>query len=768
MPSLYRLVGLMGVLVTGFCYAGQTSLADQLHWQAQPNRCGGHFVNQFKAPKTPIIGYRIAAKHMTVTKAQQHARGGVKIHWQDGQVSTDHVDVRQSSRQQQQLWLPKGFTWDGLRSRLIVRRGQLHTSAHQGVLHDIIYRYSLPKYRAIWGRAQQLTIRDKQHWHLKKSSWSVCAPHQQLWHVRANDIWIDQQKGLGRFRAGTLYIKNLPVFYWPRLTFPIDKARHTGFLKPEMTDTDYQGWGLNWPWYWNVKPWHDWLIRPNYTSQNGFALGWLGRYLTRWGQVNFSGFVVPKDSAFNAFKTTTLARYAGDPMRGTGLADLNRAKSQRWGLAFNQSWQHGRQSLQTRFEAASDNDFTRQWPGVMKVAHPQFLNQGLEWRYEGDHWQMHFGGWQWQTLHSILWKPVANPYAATPHLHGFFYHALSGHWFADAHLDAGYFRQKPLSGLVNLPYGSRVSARPTLHWRYANHWGQWQTHFGLHMVSQDLTQSTTSAHINKTIPWLSAEWQNGAWLTGHAQPLRLMFHAFYAWVPYRDQNRLAHFDLNWRSSVGLPLFHVNRFTGEDWIGDTHHVAFGVRLMQPSGLRHGAWQIDVAQGWAFKHHRVCLDAACVADVWARQHASPLQLVGKYFLNKHDMISSKLALNWQGHDVVTGYIEGQHTWQKQTILLSFNRIDVPKDDTLIDRIWWQNSHFPQMHAAWRKQWSSHWSSKIEASWDLNHRQLSDSRFSFKWQGCCAAMTAGVKRAYLLSDSIRHNRYDQQFFLKISVDS
>ncbi len=84
-----------------------------------------------------------------------------------------------------------------------------------------------------------------------------------------------QQKKLG------LTFKGIPIFYLPKISFPIDSSRKTGFLAPEIGGGGRSGNELRLPFYYNIASNYDATITPRILSGRGFQLGSEFRYLDK-------------------------------------------------------------------------------------------------------------------------------------------------------------------------------------------------------------------------------------------------------------------------------------------------------------------------------------------------------------------------------------------------------------------------------------------------------------------------------------------------------
>ncbi|MDA8165446.1 MAG: LPS assembly protein LptD [Desulfobacteraceae bacterium] len=98
------------------------------------------------------------------------------------------------------------------------------------------------------------------------------------WEIASRDVRI-KKEGMAVLRDATLKIKDIPVAYTPYLTFPAITERKTGFLLPEISQSDRSGFGLITPYFVNLSPSYDITLYPGYLEKRGEQLGFEGRYM---------------------------------------------------------------------------------------------------------------------------------------------------------------------------------------------------------------------------------------------------------------------------------------------------------------------------------------------------------------------------------------------------------------------------------------------------------------------------------------------------------
>lgn len=148
------------------------------------------------------------------------------------------------------------------------------------------------------GYANKLTRLANHHYELTQGIFSTCPPDQRLWHLGAQKIEIDTQKGRAIAKNATLNIKGVPVFYLPYFDFPINKHRATGFLLPKATFGSQSKIQLSTPYYLNLAPNYDATVTPTFFADKNPMLSLQLRHLGRFGLGELDGAALLNDRMY--------------------------------------------------------------------------------------------------------------------------------------------------------------------------------------------------------------------------------------------------------------------------------------------------------------------------------------------------------------------------------------------------------------------------------------------------------------------------------------
>ena len=85
--------------------------------------------------------------------------------------------------------------------------------------------------------------------------------------------------GYAVLKHAVFRIKGIPVLYTPVMLLPVKRTRQTGFLFPTISNSDRDGFGIEFPFFLNLSPNSDMTLYPQYMSERGFMGGLEFRYV---------------------------------------------------------------------------------------------------------------------------------------------------------------------------------------------------------------------------------------------------------------------------------------------------------------------------------------------------------------------------------------------------------------------------------------------------------------------------------------------------------
>jgi LPS-assembly protein len=125
-----------------------------------------------------------------------------------------------------------------------------------------------------------------------QGSYTTCDAETPSWRFRAAhlDMTVDEY---GSAKDVVFYIKDVPVFYFPYLVFPVKRERQSGFLFPRFGWSGKKGAEVDLFYYWAISPSQEATIDLDVQSKRGVGTGLDYRYLrTRGSTGKLGGYLI--------------------------------------------------------------------------------------------------------------------------------------------------------------------------------------------------------------------------------------------------------------------------------------------------------------------------------------------------------------------------------------------------------------------------------------------------------------------------------------------
>ncbi len=513
-----------------------------------------------------------------------HLSGNVKMTRADQQMQSDRADYNNDTSD-----------YDASGNVRYQDYGQLMAATHMrgnnddstGIADNV--RYQMLDSRGN-GVAKQGQMFDAQHSRYFQATYSTCDIGHHIWEFRAKNIAIDKDSGVGTAHDGTFRFYNVPFFYLPIFTFPVDNRRKSGFLYPTFSDTSRSGFMLSTPYYLNLAPNYDATLDPRLYVERGLMLGGEFRYLNLEHSTGIMDVqFLPDDRANdqikygdpNAFDSQGKDRYMIKWVNNTSL----------W-----PGW-----SLNSNINHASDANFLRDFGNDLYSASTGTLTSSAYLNGGGSWWNTSFGADEYQNVDPALPNSVA-PYKRWPRATLNLDIPLNRWLEFGMNNEAVAFRK---AGVVEgnrldlYPYlaadfeGPAWFIRPKLAYRYTAYElsGGYQSYgfSGPLALTPGYTTPFTDRTPSRAMPIVSIdnglvfERNTSLFNTDYTQTLEPRL--YYLYVPYRNQNNLPLFDTGLNSFDAWELFSPNQYSGADRQMNANNLSAAVtsRLLDDGGV-----------------------------------------------------------------------------------------------------------------------------------------------------------------------------------------
>ena len=442
----------------------------------------------------------------------------------------------------------EGFLLTGEDANYDVETGRLDINTATFLLHG-------PEMR---GNAGSLSRISEEQVIIQDGLLTTCGPRQNDWAIVASDIRLDRAEGFGTAKHVRLEVLDVPVFYWPWASFPIDDRRKSGFLYPQFGSSSAgSGAFIAVPYYFNLAPHYDATLTPQYIHGRGLFNEVEGRYLSSLGETTLQLGYIGNDSAFEE-------ENPGESGERWALDATTRA-------AFGGGWRgYG------DFSVVSDEDYLSDLNRSLEINQATHLQRkgGVTFRSDQQYFDAYLN--DYQTISDRI-ADVDKPYAQLPEI---IYAGQTDAGVVEASVESQYtvfYRDNEALTGLDRANGQRFRARPELALPMRALWGFSRPSVSVDYTRYDLDDYTLGdGAFDRTVP--VAEWDNGLYFDRQSSLFDVPYNQtleprlYYAWADAdRDQNDIPDFDTDLQTFRFEQLFRPDRFTGGDRVGDANQL-----------------------------------------------------------------------------------------------------------------------------------------------------------------------------------------------------
>lgn len=462
------------------------------------------------------------------------------------------------------------------------------------------------------GTADRARLLDADHAALDRVSYSTCDIDDRRWELRARDMSLDQDQGVGRAHDVTMRWGDVPFLWLPYARFPIDDRRQSGFLYPSLGSSNNGGFDMTLPYYLNLAPNFDATLYPRLIWDRGLMLGGEFRYLTdtQRGKVEFTS--LPHDRAANR-------------ERGYFHFENYGVLSSHWGVSVN-------------LNDVSDDRYFEDFGNTLTTVATSLLPSSAYLNGRGSWWSASIGGDRYQITDPSL-SDLSEPYQRLPRATFEGEHDLAGPLRVglDGEFVAFHKSCTREGGSKVCPTnGQRLDLYPYLalplegaSWFLRPELGVRSTRYDLDPGNDAIAGSLSDTSPQRTVPIASVDaglvFERDARLFGEDMLQTLEPRLYYLRVPYRDQSDLPVFDTQPISFDFGQLFRTNRYTGADRQTDANNLTLALtsRLLESdSGVERVA--ASLGQIRYFDDQRVQLPGQPPTDYAGSDYVGQLDL------------------------------------------------------------------------------------------------------------------------------------------------
>ncbi|MDX7987085.1 LPS assembly protein LptD [Xenorhabdus sp. 12] len=417
------------------------------------------------------------------------------------------------------------------------------------------------------GSADKMMLRDENRYTiLNNGIFTSCLPGNDSWSVVGSEVILDRKEEVAEIWNARFRIANVPVFYSPYLQLPIGDKRRSGFLLPNASFSNKDGFQFQLPYYWNIAPNYDATITPHLITKRGLKLDNEFRYLTKAGAGTIALDWIGHDRLYADGKKLNIGS--------------ERDSDNRW--LFN--WNHsGVMDQVWRFSIdytkVSDpyyfNDFTSQYGSSTDG----YASQKFSLGYAQQNWDATLSTKQFQIFTASDTKKA---YRATPQLDLNYYKNDLGPF--DFHTYAQIAKFTSVSN--KYPDATRWHLEPSVNLPLSNGWASINNELKLMAThyEQDVSaevkrkDSALEKSVNRVLPVFKSDatmvFERAMYLNkDYTQTLEPRVQ--YLYVPYKNQDNINNFDSSLLQTNYTGLFRDRFYSGLDRISSANQFTSGI-------------------------------------------------------------------------------------------------------------------------------------------------------------------------------------------------
>jgi LPS-assembly protein len=680
-------------------------------------------------PQRPLVEDKLEAGDIHITadtvdlieEGHSHLEGNVELKKDQQQAKADIVDYYTP---QEKVDLDGDVNYWDESLYLNAPKAHLDLDAGTGVFQNANY-----KLLSNWARgdADELFIDAGTLTQGKNIDFSTCEPQKSFWDLSTN-IWKISAKSLtlnhetarGTAKHAVLKIKDIPVFYTPYMSFPLDAQRKSGFLMPSYGSSSRNGLEFRTPYYWNIAPNMDATLTPRYLTDSGLMGMGEFRYLMKSGSGSVNVEYLPGDDQF----------------QGKDRSFINFEHVQTL---------FGRGRLDVLYKRVSDRRYFEDFGGTLTTTSLQYLERHANFSLSGKNsnymWKLYTNVQDFQIVNESL--PITSrPYKRLPRVL-FNADSIKENNTLNYHLKSEmvYF-ERGNDPLLNNVEGFRFDLFPSVSYPMKSKSGYLKPKLGLRYTQYQLNNNLNfKKSPNRVLPSFSLNSglyfdKEGTFLD-HSYSQTLEPKLYYLYVPKEDQSDLPIFDTTVYdlASSYKTLFYADRFNGADRMGDSNQITLSLTSRFNIHNTKIKGSFTVGQAFFLEDREVVLPGKSIQT----EAYSPI--IAEYTLKPSKNILIRGNYQWDYENSITRKVTASAQYrptQNKVINLSYRVVNVPTNTVGLAR-----TKVEQTDASFSWPLGKDWNVIGRWNYDLPRKKSIEMFGGVEYNSCCWAFRAVGRR-------------------------
>ncbi|MDP5459712.1 LPS-assembly protein LptD [Alishewanella sp. SMS8] len=543
---------------------------------------------------------------------------------------------------------------------------------------------------------------------LRQAVFTTCPEQDDSWGLHAEEISIAADSGWGEARNAVFKIKDIPIFYIPYLTFPVNEQRKSGLLVPKVGSSQSTGIDIELPYYLNLAENYDLTLTPRFMSNRGAQLKSQLRYLTAEHsgllQLEYMDSDDEKTNDFGARYLTHLTNRSDFSDKWRGYIDFTDVSD-------------------SAYLTELGSDYTNQSDTQL------YREASLSYYGEQVHSHLKMQGFEILGNYNQAYKaiPQLSVASAAPIALG---NWLEASWFSQyAHFrnDQAFYNAadrlhiEPALRIPIITSAIEFTAETSLLYTY---------------YQQDSLSSLTEeqAEITRTLPKvrLHAKINMEREYDWFGEPALQTFEPQiqYLYIPYRDQSNIGLYDTTRLQDDYYGLFRQNRFSGLDRINEANQITLGGTTRFYDNTENELFRFSLGQIFFLK------DPEITANTITQDLPST-----------ESMLASEMIWNWYRRWYVSSAL--QYDIEQNKLIKSSASLDYRGSENTLFQL--NHRYSRAVSGVEIQQLGVIGAFPIDKNWQLiasyyrdvtNHRMI-DANIGLQYESCCWAVRFVARR-------------------------
>ncbi|WP_417527099.1 LPS-assembly protein LptD [Marinomonas shanghaiensis] len=406
---------------------------------------------------------------------------------------------------------------------------------------------------------------------IKEGFFTTCEPTEESWQLYGSAIKIDTNSGFGTAEHVQVRVAGLPVFYFPWLRFPINNTRQTGFLFPSFGFSGSDGLSLSAPFYWNIAPNYDATITPQFIQEKGEGIDLELRHLSPYGETTYeqSTFFDNDENEQTLLKLTTAQKIT--PYFNAGFLLEDNPTRDKYPEANSTSIGEKDHYQRSVYVSANSGNFLNKLTYLTYQTPDNAVDQPFEWLPRVDSsYRLSTSNFDYRVdaQYTDFYDPDENDFDGERLV-------LNQDTKANINNEWG-----------NLTPGLLVQHRD----------------YGIYNYKTTSDSEESVSHITGYID-SSMVFERRLNLGNSVWRQTLEPQLSYLNSPFKDQDFIPDFDASVPTMTYSQAFSHNRFNGNDRIGDTEQITFGLESRLYDASNNEKWAFKAGQIFYLKDRYV---------------------------------------------------------------------------------------------------------------------------------------------------------------------